>query len=76
MNLRGIKNTLAVALSVMAFSGATTPAAGEVVFDGTVGPGGTLSGDFDIPDNFGTQVGNGRIAHHNRRLAGQFDPGC
>lgn len=58
MNLRGIKNTLAVALSVMAFSGAMTPAAGEVVFDGTVGPGGTLSGDFDIPDNFGTQVGS------------------
>jgi len=29
----------------------------EVVFDGTLGPGGSLSGDFEIPDSFGTQVG-------------------
>ena len=33
------------------------PLLAEVVFDGTLGPGGALSGDFDIPDSFGTQVG-------------------
>jgi len=34
-----------------------SPLNAEVVFDGTVGPGGMLSGNFDIPDSFGTQVG-------------------
>jgi filamentous hemagglutinin family protein len=35
-----------------------SPLRAEVVFDGTVGPGGALSGNFDIPDSFGTQVGS------------------
>lgn len=34
-----------------------SPLRAEVVFDGTVGPGGTLTGNFEIPDSFGTQVG-------------------
>jgi len=34
----------------------------EVEFDGTLGPGGMLSGTFDIPDSFGTQVG-GNLFH-------------
>jgi len=34
-----------------------SPLRAEVVFDATLGPGGTLSGNFDIPDSFGTQVG-------------------
>jgi filamentous hemagglutinin family protein len=29
----------------------------EVVFDGSLGPTGTLAGTFDIPDDYGTQVG-------------------
>jgi filamentous hemagglutinin family protein len=32
------------------------PLHAEVTFDGTLGPAGTLSGNFDIPDSFGTQV--------------------
>jgi len=36
---------------------ASAPAAAEVVFDGTLGPNGSFSGDFVIPDSFGTQVG-------------------
>jgi len=39
-----------------------SPARADVVFDGTLGPGGTLSGNFDIPDSFGTQVG-GNLFH-------------
>ena len=34
-----------------------SPLRAEVTFDGTLGPGGTLSGNFDIPDSYGTQVG-------------------
>jgi filamentous hemagglutinin family protein len=33
------------------------PLRAEVTFDATLGPGGTLSGNFDIPDSYGTQVG-------------------
>jgi len=34
------------------------PLRAEVTFDATLGPGGTLSGNFDIPDSFGMQVGS------------------
>lgn len=43
-----------LAVATAAICGSATP---EVVFDGTLGPLGVLSGDFVITDAFGTQVG-------------------
>ena len=42
-----------IGIGVVSLAG---PLHAEVVFDGTLGPGGTLAGNFDIPDSFGTQV--------------------
>lgn len=44
--------SIAVGIALLA-----SPVHADVVFDGTLGPGGSLSGTFDIPDSFGTQVG-------------------
>ena len=57
MKYEDLRSTMATALSIAMLGIVATPAAGEAVFDGTMGPGGTLSGNFDIPDSFGTQVG-------------------
>jgi len=47
-----------LALTGIGFVSLASPLHAEVVFDGTLGPGGSLSGNFDIPDSFGTQVGS------------------
>lgn len=58
------KHTRARYLALIGIGAAliASPLRADVVFDGTLGPGGTLSGNFDIPDSFGTQV-DGNLFH-------------
>lgn len=52
------RHTGPMALISMAVALQASPVRAEVVFDGTMGPGGTLTGTFDIADSAGTQVGS------------------
>jgi filamentous hemagglutinin family protein len=50
--------TIVAALSSSLFLCVAEPVAGEVVFDGSLGPMGSLSGNMVIEDTFGQQVGS------------------
>lgn len=56
--MRGIARTVILAGHLISVIFMMSPLRAQVVFDGTMGPNGTLSGNFDITDSFGTQVGS------------------
>lgn len=57
MNARGIKKHYLIC-TIVALLTVSGTAIAQVIFDGSMGAAGSLSGDMLIPDTFGTQVGS------------------
>lgn len=58
MNMQLVLRAVRKMIAASAVLAVTSSAYAEAVFDGTLGPGGSLSGTMEITDDFGTQLGD------------------